>query len=390
MNIKMRIIFAALLAVFIMSCDEDTDFKGLYKKPAPPEIGDTRTFECDDKPDKGTEWNIVSEYTQTWDGYAWQPPDTDTVYNEYSPSTTSCQYKCAMPYIPNGYGACVEDPDPNNKYKLYQCKPKPEGAAYEWNTVSEYWQKSTDQGFSYSPVDDLTTEYNLTPSTTSCQYKCASGYAWNGTECTTDAGRVFNCNPLPDESGAYVWNTVNSYSQTSSDGGSTWNPPDDSTTEYNETPSTTSCQFKCNDGYGWDGSKCFVWQDGVGYYWYKPESQYTYNEAVAYCSSIGGSVPTIDQLRLLIQNCTDTVTSGACAVTNSCTSWTSCRGTNCESCSDQGYGYYSIFSDSSWFWSSTSVSDQTTSVFTVNFNSGGINMSDISGSAMGNTRCVKN
>jgi len=382
------IAIAALLAVFIFSCDGDTDFKGLYTEPEPPQMGETKTFECKSKPDKGTEWNTVSEYIQTWDGTTWQPPETETVYNEY-PSTTSCQYKCAMPYISNGYGACVEDPNPNNKYKLYKCPAMPDGEGYEWNTVSEYWQQSTDQGYSYYPVDDLTTEYNLNSSTTSCQYKCTAGYSWNGTVCTTAASKVFNCNPLPDDSGAYVWNTVSSYSQESSDGGITYSPADDSTTEYNETGSTTSCQFKCAENYTWDGTRCFAWQDAAGYYWYKKDAQPTYNEAAAYCSSIGGSIPSIDQIRFLIQNCTDTVTGGACTVTTSCTTWASCKGTNCDGCSES-YGYYSVLSDSGWFWSSTLVSDQTNYVFTVNFDTGGISMASIADNGVAFIRCIKN
>ncbi|HPS31694.1 MAG TPA: hypothetical protein PLZ43_15675 [bacterium] len=382
------IAIAALLAVFILvSCGGDTDFKGLYTPPKPPEAGDTRMKDCPDKPEPGTEWNTISEYQQTWDGYAWQPADvTATVYSE-TPSTTTCQFKCALQYLWNGSYCAL---DTQNTYKVYKCSPKPEGEGYEWNTVSEYNQMSSDQGVNYYPADDSTTEYSDYPSTTSCQYKCSTGYTWNGTICVKDGtGRTFNCNPLPDESGVYVWNTVSSYSQESSDGGSTWYPADDPTTEYNETPGSTSCQFKCYDGYGWDGTKCFAWQDTAGYYWYKPDAQFTYSEAAAYCSSIGGTVPSVDMLRLLIINCTDTVTSGACGVNSSCTTWATCRTASCESCSDQSYGYYSVFGDSSWFWTSTQVTDQTDSVFTVNFNTGGINMSAMSATG-GTVRCLKN
>lgn len=387
MNIKTRIIFAAFLAVFIIGCDEDTDFKGLYK---PREIGDTRTFDCNDKPGTGTEWNTVSEYTQTWDGSSWLPADDDTTeYNEYG-STTTCQFKCAMQYMWDGYN-CVQDTQ--NLYRTYYCQPKPDGEGYEWNIVSEYTQKSSDQGSSWYPSDDSTTEYNESPSTTSCQYKCASGYMWSGTECTsapTDT-RTFVCNPLPSNSGEYAWNTVDRYTQNSYDGGSTWVPADDTVTDYNETPSTTSCQFKCNTNYAWNGSACVnqQWDSYGGYQWLKSSGTMLYSEATSFCYNLGASIPSISQLRTLIQNCPDTVSTGGCAVTDSCTSWSSCRTANCASCTDQGNGYYSVFSDASWFWSGTQVSDQSAYMFTINYNTGSIDMSSADGSSYGNVRCIK-
>lgn len=387
MNIKMRIIFAALLAVFIMSCDEDTDFKGLYK---PREIGDTRTYDCSDKPDTGTEWNTVSEYTQTWDGSSWQPPDDSTTeYNEYG-STTTCQFKCAMQYMWDGYN-CVQDTQ--NLYRTYYCQPKPDGEGYEWNIVSEYTQKSSDQGVSWYPSDDSTTEYNESPSTTSCQYKCAAGYMWDGSECKsapTDT-RTFVCNPLPSNSGEYAWNTVDRYNQNSYDGGATWVPADDPTTEYNTTASITSCQFICNTNYTWNGSACVYmnWESYNGYQWYKAPTAMIYTEAQTYCSNLGASLPNIDQLRMLVTNCAATQTGGACNATTSCNSWTSCRDANCESCTESTPGYYSVFTDEGDFWSSTQISDQSASMFVVNFNSGMINMGSAEGADSLNVRCIK-
>lgn len=377
-------IIFVLLSMFYAGCENDVDFQGLYR---PAQSGDERTFECKDKPSEGTDWNTVKEYKQTYDGSTWQPPNDDTTeYNEYA-STITCQFICAIQYMWNGYN-CVKDT--LNLYREYTCNPKPEGKEYEWNTVSKYNQKSTDQGASYYPSDDPTTEYNASPSSTSCQYKCAEGYTWNGSICTTAASNVktYLCNPMPNDTGIFVWNTVDRYTQESFDGGATYSPADDPDTEYNEEATTTSCRFKCAEGYSWDGSTCVYWQDGAGQYWIKNATQMTYLEAYNYCTALKGYIPTVSQMRLLIQNCADTVTNGGCTVSETCTSWATCRTANCESCSSSP-GYYSIFSDTGWFWTSTQVSDQEASNYTVNFDNASINMSVFNQTYVGNVRCIK-
>lgn len=64
-------------------------------------VADTRTFTCADKPSANTEWNTVSNYTQTWNGTAWAPADSSTIYNATA-STTSCRYKCSTDFYWNG------------------------------------------------------------------------------------------------------------------------------------------------------------------------------------------------------------------------------------------------------------------------------------------------
>ena len=41
------------------------------------------------------DWNTVSQYTQTWNGAAWAPPNSTTVYNPTADSN-SCRFKCAL------------------------------------------------------------------------------------------------------------------------------------------------------------------------------------------------------------------------------------------------------------------------------------------------------
>ncbi|HQI04755.1 MAG TPA: hypothetical protein PLW78_01550 [bacterium] len=393
-NKFITVLLTAAMFLAIFSACEETDFKGLYTPPKPPEIGDKRTYECKGKPGgEAYSWNSVSEYEQTWNGSSWEPvDDPDTEYGDkFYPSSTSCQYTCATCYTWN-YSECVSNP--NCVTRTYYCQPKPEGEEYEWNTVSEYKQESTDQGASYYPSDDPSTEYNDSPSTTSCQFKCAQGFIWNGSICTKAAtgSRTYECpDPLPDTNGAYVWNSVQSYNQETYDDGVTWNPPDDPETEYNEEGSVTSCRFKCNTGYSWNGSECVYvnWESAVGYQWLKAPNGMTYEDANTFCSNNGGYIPAIDQLKQLIQNCSQTVYGGTCTATNSCVSWSSCRNADCDGCTMQSSGYYSVFGDESWFWSSTQLSDQEAAAYTINFDTGAINMSVINSTYTGNVRCIK-
>jgi hypothetical protein len=63
-------------------------------------ISSSRVFTCPDKP-VSTDWNSVSSYSQTWNGYSWDPPDSTTSYN-ITASTTSCRYICSTGNSWNG------------------------------------------------------------------------------------------------------------------------------------------------------------------------------------------------------------------------------------------------------------------------------------------------
>ncbi len=197
---------------------------------------DTRTFSCSSKPSNSV-WNTVSSYTQTWTGSAWSPSDSTTSYNT-SASTTECRFKCADDYHWDG-SSCVSDT------RTFICIAKPPTGTV-WNTVSSYTQ--TWSGGVWTPADSATT-YNTSASTTSCRYKCAENYTWNGSSCEADT-RTYSCSSKPANT---VWNTVSSYTQTWN--GSAWSPAD-STTSYNASASTTSCRYKCSGSYLWSGSAC--------------------------------------------------------------------------------------------------------------------------------------
>ena len=89
-------------------------------------------------------------------------------------------------------------------------------------------------------------------------------------------------------------------------------------------------------------------------------------EAISYCGDNGGRLPTISELRTLIQNCPDTETGGACGVTDSCLH-SDCWNDACDGCSSDFNGKYSVFGDTGWLWSSSVQSDDTDYAWNVYF-----------------------
>lgn len=99
--------------------------------------------------------------------------------------------------------------------------------------------------------------------------------------------------------------------------------------------------------------------------WSSMKDDLTFEAAKAYCSDIGGRLPTISELRPLIVDCFSTQPGGACRVTDTCTSYATCGSSkHCVGCGDGGH---SVFHDDNPFWSSTLVADQPGEVWTVAF-----------------------
>ncbi|MCF7812026.1 DUF4215 domain-containing protein [Candidatus Gracilibacteria bacterium] len=285
---------------------------------------ETKTFSCNAKPNTGTVWNTVSNYEQTCQSSngsicnRWDPDDDLTTNHNENPTEISCRYKCASGYQWNSSSQACEEIPPapacgdgnvdsgeecddgntssgdgcasncNWESRTYSCNNKPSTGTV-WNTVYEYPQNCTSSNgsscTSWSPSSDSTTDYNTSPSSTSCRYKCASGYQWNGSSCevippapacgdgNVDSGEecddgntssgdgcasncswetnTYSCSPKP--STGTSWNRVSSYLQTctSSNGSlcTSWSPSSDSTTDYNTSPSSTSCRYECASGY---------------------------------------------------------------------------------------------------------------------------------------------
>ena len=82
-------------------------------------------------------------------------------------------------------------------------------------------------------------------------------------------------------------------------------------------------------------------------------------------------VPSIDELRTLIQNCPATETGGECGVTDTCLSFRLCSLNACTGCEFDNYGKgkYSKLGDIEQFWSS-SVQPKKSRHVTVFFSTG--------------------
>ena len=128
--------------------------------------------------------------------------------------------------------------------------------------------------------------------------------------------------------------------------------------------------------------------------WSKPAPYpMSWKEAAEYCSDLneGGfsdwRLPTIDELRTLITNCSRTETGGSCRI-NAKKGKISTKDWNSYDCGRCGSGGgYSELSDRGVFWSSTTVPDAKKYVWRVDFDSGriGYDINDYKG----NTRCTR-
>ncbi|MBI5527849.1 MAG: SUMF1/EgtB/PvdO family nonheme iron enzyme [Deltaproteobacteria bacterium] len=94
-------------------------------------------------------------------------------------------------------------------------------------------------------------------------------------------------------------------------------------------------------GYTSHGFRC---AKGNGFDWYDPTTDLTWKASPAgiamdwtaagnYCTGLGGGwrMPTISELRLLVQGCPSSAAGGACGVTDACSTG-SCRTSSCDGC----------------------------------------------------------
>lgn len=110
-----------------------------------------------------------------------------------------------------------------------------------------------------------------------------------------------------------------------------------------------------------------------GLYWSdKADYSMYWIDAAAYCEYLGGRLPTISELRTLVQNCPAGETGFKCRVTDYCLYYNDCWSDTCNGCENDESGKYSVFGDTEWFWSSSELSDYANLAWLVNFNFGGV------------------
>lgn len=118
-----------------------------------------------------------------------------------------------------------------------------------------------------------------------------------------------------------------------------------------------------------------------------------WDDAITYCRNLdeGGytdwRLPTISELRTLIQNCPATETGGECGVTDSCLSYSECWNNACNGCNRDSSGKYSKLDDAGIFWSSSVRSDGSGNAWYVYFNYGHVYY--YSKSLTASVRCVR-
>lgn len=119
-----------------------------------------------------------------------------------------------------------------------------------------------------------------------------------------------------------------------------------------------TCPGKCDSSTG----KCDCAKVN-GKTWSEAVKNKTWEEAKTYCENLvecGYSdwhLPTISELRTLIQNCPATMTGGECGVADSCLSFSECWNSTCQGCDFDSSGKYSKLGDTYWLWSSSVRSD---------------------------------
>ena len=133
-----------------------------------------------------------------------------------------------------------------------------------------------------------------------------------------------------------------------------------------------TCPGECNKSTGLCEVTCV---QAAGKTWTE-KSYMTWQEAKDYCSKLTACgysdwrLPTINELRTLIQNCSATQTGGECGVTDSCLSYNECCNSACSGCSYDYSGKYSKLGDTGFLWSSSVKSDSSDNAWYVDFYDG--------------------
>jgi len=197
----------------------------------------TRVFTCDIKP-LNSSWNTAATINQTFNWVSWVPDETS--FYSLAEVTDQCAYDCDTNYVWDSINSQCDAWTQN-----VLCTTKPDNSS--WNissTVNQVWNWS-------NWIPSNTSEFNTV--SWDCKFTCDTNYTWNagGNTCDADT-RMYACTWLPlNAQWTTVWWEI---SQTWDWSTTSWLPI--WTESFNETVSTTSCNFKCNDTYAWNWTSC--------------------------------------------------------------------------------------------------------------------------------------
>ena len=229
---------------------------------------------------------------------------------------------------------------------------------------------------------------------------------------------------LPTDNGNYVLCVHNDPCEEDKfwDGSACVNPcePNPCATLANSTHECTATAWnkyecECDDGYFWVDLKCSTspfpectnssdtpCKDSAnGHFWSEKYTEKTWLEAFNHCSGLnlpiyggGWHLPTISELRTLVQDCpaTQMPPSGndTCGVREddsvTCLS-NSCWNYSCDSCSEDHTGGHSKLGDTGIFWSSSIYEDYSENAWYLHFTSATVDYIGKNGAAA--FRCVK-
>ena len=123
-------------------------------------------------------------------------------------------------------------------------------------------------------------------------------------------------------------------------------------------------------------------------------SKTDWNEAYNYCSAMteGGynwRLPTISELRQLVQNCAGTEYNGACGVKDGHLKESDYTYNECAKCTNRYDGGYSKLGDKDYLWSASELDGDSSKVWVINFKSANIGTLAKNTAEYGYARCVK-
>ncbi|NUJ98366.1 BspA family leucine-rich repeat surface protein, partial [Candidatus Gracilibacteria bacterium] len=206
-------------------------------------VGTTKVALCGGVIPFGADWNTSPNYTKTWDGANWLP--TKNANYDINPSTEDCRFKCQNNYTWDGSSCIISETLVSG-----HCTSLPTNALY-YNNSSNYSLVDAPSGTS---LDALSAGYSSSPDDNTCQFKCNSGYSWNGSSCIISETLVSGpCTSLPTN--ALYYNNSSNYSLVDAPTGTSL---DALSAGYGPSPSNNTCEFKCNSGYSWNGSSCII------------------------------------------------------------------------------------------------------------------------------------